>query len=186
MDTTTPHPHFTFDSNIERMYMENLHPRIIQDMKAFNNVDDDNDGYARRVGLEFLYDLPPQPLPLPQSDTYPMAGVNYQDASIYGTDLFVHPFSVSTSTSTNMSAGDGYQQSGTGLVAPTTLSHGPPVLDTTWQSFVEQLGFWWLALGLEGVFHSATIRIYRHQKTNSQKIPLSFLKIVCNVIRASK
>ena len=139
--TTTPHPHFTFDSNIERMYMENLHPRIIQDMKAFNNVDDDNDGYARRVGLEFLYDLPPQPLPPPQSDTYPMAGVNYQDASIYGTDLFVHPFSVSTSTSTNMSAGGGYQQSGTGLVAPATLSHGPPVLDTTWQSFVEQLGF---------------------------------------------
>ena len=62
--TTTPHPHFTFDSNIEWMYMENLHPRIIQDMKAFNNVDDDNDGYARRVELEFLYVSPPLSLPL--------------------------------------------------------------------------------------------------------------------------
>ena len=29
---------------------------------------------------------------------------------------------------------------------PPTLSHGPPVLDTTWQSCVERLlrgGFWW-------------------------------------------
>ena len=24
-------------------------------------------------------------------------------------------------------------------MVPTSLSHGPPVLDTTWQSFVEQL-----------------------------------------------
>ena len=33
---------------------------------------------------------------------------------------------------------DGYQQS-TRLMVPTSLSHGPPVLDTTWQSFVERL-----------------------------------------------
>ena len=37
---------------------------------------------------------------------------------------------------------------------PPTLSHDPPVLDTTWQSFVERLlrgGF-----NLGGLFHSTT------------------------------
>lgn len=101
--------------------MDNLHPRIVQDMKAFDNYDI-SDYNAQLQPGEFLYDLPP--------NTYPqaMADIQYQDASIYGNDLFVQP---------PMS---GYQQNG---LAPATngLSPGPPVLDTTWQSFVEQLGF---------------------------------------------
>ena len=51
------------------------------------------------LAAEFLYDLPLPPPP-PPSDTYPIA-IHYQDAGIYGTDLFVQPFSVgSAGTST--------------------------------------------------------------------------------------
>ena len=39
---------------------------------------------------------------------------------------------------------------------PPTLSHGPPVLDTTWQSFVEQLLRGSFNLG--GLFRSTTIQ----------------------------
>ena len=87
------------------------------------------------LAAEFL----PLPPPPPPSDTYPIA-IHYQDAGIYGTDLFVQPFSVgSAGTSTTPVVG-GWWVSAEYSADGTSLSHGPPVLDTTWQSFVEQLG----------------------------------------------
>ena len=67
-----------------------LHPKLLMTTTIFTYVE---------LAAEFLYDLPLPPPP-PPSDTYPIA-IHYQDAGIYGTDLFVQPFSVgSAGTST--------------------------------------------------------------------------------------
>ena len=69
-----------------------LHPKLLMTITIFTYV---------KLAAEFLYDLPlPPPPPPPPSDTYPIA-IHCQDAGIYGTDLFVQPFSVgSAGTST--------------------------------------------------------------------------------------
>lgn len=102
------------DGGPEPMNMDNLHPRIVQDMKAFDIFDMSTYNSQTRGG-EFLFDLP--------SDAQAMAGVQYQDSSIYG-DVF----SMMTETRQPTFLTNGF-------------SPGPPVLDATWQSFVEQLGF---------------------------------------------
>lgn len=108
---------------IDPTTMDNLHPRIIQDMKAF---DVEFSNYSLQAqSREFLFDSPPEPLA-----SYPQAmpDIQYQDARIYGGDLVYHqPVS-------------GYLHN-THRPAPYGFSPGPPVLDATWQSFVEQLGF---------------------------------------------
>jgi hypothetical protein len=117
--TTTP---FVFDSDFTNM--DNIHPRIIQDMRAFDGFDMASYNLRHEHG-EFLFDLPPESSAFPQA----MTDIEYQDTSIYGGDLF------------------GQQQRGGGFQQikpppdPNVFSPGPPVLDATWQSFVEQLGF---------------------------------------------
>lgn len=114
---------FSFDKELTSI--DNIHPRIVQDMKAFENFDMTSYNLQTEGG-EFLFDFPP----VPSAASFPQAmpDIQYQDASIYGNDLFIQP------------PVSGYQQIGQ---APATngFSPGPPVLDTTWQSFVEQLGF---------------------------------------------
>ena len=94
-------------------------------MKTFDN------NYAHMVesAAEFLYDQPPPA----DTVTYPtqgMADIGYREGGIYRTDVFGQP-------SSSSGGGGGYPPSG--WVAHS--AYGPPVLDTTWQSFVEQLGF---------------------------------------------
>ena len=67
------------------------HPKLLMTITIFTYIE---------LVAEFLYDLPLPPPPPPPSDMYPIA-IRYQDAGIYGTDLFVQPFSVgSAGTST--------------------------------------------------------------------------------------
>jgi hypothetical protein len=104
--------------------MDNLHPRIVQDMKAFDGFEFPNNTNQTQGG-EFLFDFPPEP---ELSYTRAMPDMQYQDASIYGGDLvYQQPVS-------------GYLQNSQ-RPAAYGFSPGPPVLDATWQSFVEQLGF---------------------------------------------
>jgi hypothetical protein len=112
---------FVFDGEI--MSMDNIHPRIVQDMKAFDGFDMSSFNHQTTID-EFLFDFPPEPTAFPQV----MPDIQYQDASIYGGDLF------------NPLPTGGTQQM---ILPPTTtgFSPGPAVLDATWQSFVEQLGF---------------------------------------------
>lgn len=110
---------FVLDS--ELMNMDNIHPRILQDMRTFDGFDVSSFHLQTRTG-DFLFDLPPDSSTSPKAIT----DAQYQD-SIYGGDLF-------------------HQQPTGGMVqghTPTTpgFSPGPPMLDVTWQSFVEQLGF---------------------------------------------
>lgn len=88
-------------------------------MKVFDGFDMSSFNHQTHFG-EFLFDFPPEPPTFPQA----MLDVQYQDASIFGSDLF------------NLQPTSGTQQMGTSGFSP-----GPPVLDATWQSFVEQLGF---------------------------------------------
>jgi len=93
-------------------------------MKAFDGFDFSNYSSQTQSG-EFLFDFPPEP-----SSSYPqvMPDIQYQDASIYGGDLvYQQPVS-------------GYLQNSQRPAAH-GFSPGPPVLDATWQNFVEQLGF---------------------------------------------
>ena len=86
------------------------HPKLLMTTTIFTYVE---------LAAEFLYDLPLPPPP-PSSDTYPIA-TRYQDAGIYGTDLFVQPFSVGsagTSTTPVVGGGGGYQQSTRLMVLP--------------------------------------------------------------------
>ena len=90
-------------------------------MKAFDGYDMSSYNFQTHGG-EFLFDLPPE-----SSAFQAMPDIQYQDASVYGGDLFHPP--------TN-----GLQQIRQ-LPTMNGFSPGPPVLDATWQSFVEQLGF---------------------------------------------
>jgi hypothetical protein len=108
--STTP---FVFET--EFMNLDNIHPRIIEDMKAFDGFDISFNTHARN----FMFDLPPASSEFPQM----MPDIQYQDSNIYGgetTNSLQH-------------------------IVPPSIMHGnpagPPVLDATWQSFVEQLGF---------------------------------------------
>ena len=104
------------------MNIDNIHPRIVQDMKAFDGFD--MTPYRQTNMGEFLFDFPPDTSALPQV----MPDIQYQDASIYGGDLF-----------SQLPVGGAHQTKQPPANAPSYQS--PLVLDATWQSFVEQLGF---------------------------------------------
>jgi len=110
----TSNASFVFDG--ELMNMDNIHPRIIQDMKAFDGFDLSSYHHQAQTS-EFIFDLPPESATLSQV----MPDIQYQDTSIYGSDLFSQ-----------------LPASGSHQAKP---AHEPPFLDATWQSFVEQLGF---------------------------------------------
>lgn len=106
--------------DIDFMNMNNIHPRIVQDMKAFDAFDLSPFNTQSHVG-DFMFDLPPESSTFPQM----MPDIQYQDASIYGNDLH---------------SANSFQQIRQSSIT-NGFSTGPPVLDATWQSFVEQLGF---------------------------------------------
>jgi hypothetical protein len=112
---------FVFDG--ELMNMDNIHPRIVQDMKAFDGFDMSSYPHQTHIG-EFMFDLPPESAAVPQV----IPDIQYQDTSIYGGDLFSQlPIS-----------GSHQVRPPPAMIRP---AHEPPILDATWQSFVEQLGF---------------------------------------------
>lgn len=115
--------------------MDNLHPRIVQDMKAFE-FEMSMPAYNLSQQTPYsgsLFDAPP--VLDPQAMT--------QDAGIYGVDLF--PFMAERLMQQQ------YQQQmqqpqhgGEQPVVPIEGAFSPnpaAALDATWQSFVEQLGF---------------------------------------------
>jgi hypothetical protein len=105
------------------MNMDNIHPRIVQDMKAFDGFDMSSYPHQTHIG-EFMFDLPPASAAAPQV----IPDIQYQDTSIYGGDLFSQlPIS-----------GSHQVRPPPAMIRP---AHEPPILDATWQSFVEQLGF---------------------------------------------
>lgn len=124
------------------MNVDNLHSRIVQDMKAFEGFDmsmynyNENNPFSR-----YLFDAPPPALLDPQTMT--------QDAGIYGVDLF--PFMAERLMQQQYTYQQDIQpqpqpqnmgeQPMHSIETQNTSSPGPTVLDTTWQTFVEQLGF---------------------------------------------
>lgn len=124
------------------MNVDNLHSRIVQDMKAFEGFDmsmynyNEDNPFSRH-----LFDAPPPALLDPQTMT--------QDAGIYGVDLF--PFMAERlmqqqyTYQQDIQPRPQLQNNGEQPIPLITTQNtslpGPTMLDTTWQTFVEQLGF---------------------------------------------
>jgi hypothetical protein len=92
--------------------IESLHPTIIQDLKTFDGLNTSN-----LPPFHNIFDFPTGPL------SQDIPDIQFPDTHEFGfgNDAF------------NSHSSHGFPHSG--------FTPGPPVLDSTWQSFVEQLGF---------------------------------------------
>jgi hypothetical protein len=103
-------------------HQPHMHPTIVQDMMLFNGF-----GMEHRLSPNDMFDYPSESLPHDSPEFVPL---DHNAAAVWGgsESLGTQPFGGFTA---------GYQSpnacSGFGL--------GPPVLDASWQGFLEQLGF---------------------------------------------
>ena len=136
---------------------ENLHPIILSDLQTFEGFSNSAataGASSMRAPLEdFTFDLG-QPFPLPIEAQYQPTYRTFQEVSSYfGTEYLGAPVGPSTGANLSAQSMQPPQQPhplqsspfapplGTPDVPYSGIPLNPPVLDATWQSFVEQLGF---------------------------------------------
>ena len=123
---------------------EQIHPTIVSDMRTFEGFTSLGLGTTPAVQLgAFTFDIN-QAFPLPLEAQPPPDSATFQDVSTFlGEDFFV-PGATATSVSAATTALPHFMaqpmQPDMSTAVPGTVSQ-IPVLDATWQSFVEQLGF---------------------------------------------
>ncbi|TFK85568.1 hypothetical protein K466DRAFT_587982 [Polyporus arcularius HHB13444] len=127
---------------------ENIHPTIVQDMRAF-----DVETFDPTTQVKLNLDLPSTIFDPAQMD-FSFPGFEFSPPALstgsasMGTPMGMSGGSLGSTPegwiepAVNGSAGPGGMNGHTnGHVAIDPLGSGPPVLDATWQAFVEQLGF---------------------------------------------
>ncbi len=127
---------------------ENIHPTIVQDMRAF-----DVETFDPTTQVKLNLDLPSTIFDPAQMD-FSFPGFEFSPPALstgsasMGTPMGMSGGSLGSTPegwiepAVNGSSGPGGMNGHTnGHVAIDPLGSGPPVLDATWQAFVEQLGF---------------------------------------------
>lgn len=137
---------------------DQIHPTIISDMRTFENFNPTGsatDTPPVPTALDFNFDLS-KAFPLPQESQLAQELNNFQDIQSYFDDAFLSPSIIAPAPAAAAATATSTSAAATSLPAfltppdmPPELDTLPPqggntsvpVLDATWQSFVEQLGF---------------------------------------------